>query len=40
MLAIEKLPDRAGARRVAAEYVRRFPTGGYLPQAAALMKHP
>ena len=40
MLAIEKVPDHAGARRVAAEYVRRFPTGGYLPQAAALMKHP
>ncbi len=40
MMAIERLGDRARARRIAAEYRNRFPAGAYLSQATALLQHP
>jgi ferric-dicitrate binding protein FerR (iron transport regulator) len=40
MLAVDALGDRPRARRLAMDYLRRFPTGPYVPQAAALVRRP
>jgi ferric-dicitrate binding protein FerR (iron transport regulator) len=38
MLVVDRLGERASARRIAAEYLRRFPSGSYLPQATFMLK--
>jgi TolA-binding protein len=40
MLAVDRLGEHAEARRIAADYVRRFPSGSYGPQATMLLEAP